>query len=103
MAGSIPSRHLRSSGRFRLLTRRGRSPGRSSPGSPSPMAMSGVGVDYRGGLAGRGRIAERLGDLTTARRAYQDVADDWRHADPELAGYVAEANAGLARVSRKTR
>jgi eukaryotic-like serine/threonine-protein kinase len=55
------------------------------------------------GLAERGRIAERLGDLTTARRAYQHVADDWRHADPELAGYVAEAKAGLARVSGKTR
>jgi eukaryotic-like serine/threonine-protein kinase len=55
------------------------------------------------GLAERGRIAERLGDLATARRDYQHVADDWGHADPELAGYVAEAKAGLARVSRKTR
>ncbi len=55
------------------------------------------------GLEARGRIAERLGDLATARRDYQHVADDWRDADPELAGYVAEAKAGLARVSRKTR
>jgi serine/threonine-protein kinase len=53
------------------------------------------------GLAHRARIAERLGDLATARRAYQHVADAWRHADPELAGYAAEAEAGLARVSRR--
>jgi tetratricopeptide (TPR) repeat protein len=53
------------------------------------------------GLAQRGRIAERLGDLATARRDYQHVADEWRHADPELAGYVAEARAGLARVTRE--
>jgi len=55
------------------------------------------------GLLIRARIAERLGDLPTARRAYRHVADSWRHADPELAKYVAEAQAGLARVSRRTR
>jgi len=55
------------------------------------------------GLLIRARIAERLGDLPTARRAYRHVADSWRHADPELAKYVAEAQAGLARLSRRTR
>jgi len=55
------------------------------------------------GLLIRAKVAERLGDLPTARRAYRHVADSWRHADPELAKYVAEAQAGLARLSRRTR
>ena len=55
------------------------------------------------GLLIRAGIAERLGDLATARRAYRHVADSWRHADPELAGYEAEAEAGIARLSSRTR
>jgi hypothetical protein len=65
-----------------------------------PRLMGGLAVL---GLSYRARIAERLGDLTTARRAYRHVADAWRHADPELAAYAAEAEAGLARVSRRMR
>jgi eukaryotic-like serine/threonine-protein kinase len=47
----------------------------------------------------RGRVAERLGDRKTAAAAYQWVAAIWRHADPELWPYVAEARSGLARVA----
>ena len=47
----------------------------------------------------RGRVAERLGDRTTAAEAYRWVAGIWRHADPELQPYVAQARAGLARLS----
>lgn len=55
------------------------------------------------GLAERARIAERLGDRAIALRDYQHVVDAWRNADPELAGYVAEAKAGLARLTQERR
>ncbi|MEP7326924.1 MAG: hypothetical protein ABI836_13315, partial [Gemmatimonadota bacterium] len=44
------------------------------------------------------RIAERLGDRDRAIRRYQYVIDVWRHADPVLQGYVAEAKKGLERL-----
>ena len=47
----------------------------------------------------RARAAERLGDRERAIREYQYVADIWRHADPELQPYVAEARAGLQRLT----
>jgi predicted Zn-dependent protease len=47
----------------------------------------------------RGRVAERLGKREKAAEAYQYVADVWRHADPELQPYVAEAKQGLARLT----
>jgi serine/threonine-protein kinase len=47
----------------------------------------------------RGRVAERLGKREKAAQAYQYVADVWRHADPELQPYVAEAKQGLARLT----
>jgi serine/threonine-protein kinase len=46
----------------------------------------------------RARVAERLKDFEKARRDYGWVATIWRHADPELQPYVAEARAGLARL-----
>jgi hypothetical protein len=46
----------------------------------------------------RGRLAERLGDREKAAKAYDFVAAVWRHADPELRGYVLEARQGLERV-----
>jgi DNA-binding SARP family transcriptional activator len=46
----------------------------------------------------RARVAERLKDFEKARRDYGWVARIWRHADPELQSYVAEARAGLARL-----
>jgi eukaryotic-like serine/threonine-protein kinase len=49
----------------------------------------------------RARVAERLSDRNTAADAYQWVAAIWRHADPELQPYVAEARAGLARLARE--
>ena len=47
----------------------------------------------------RGRVAERLGDRETAVKAYTYVAVLWRKADPELQPYVAEARAGLQRLT----
>ncbi|MFI5243262.1 MAG: hypothetical protein ACHQRL_09650, partial [Gemmatimonadales bacterium] len=47
----------------------------------------------------RGRVAEKLGDLTRARDAYAFVADIWQHGDPAFQTYVAEARAGLKRLS----
>ncbi len=46
------------------------------------------------------RIAERLGDRTTARRLYQFVLDAWRKADPTLQPYVREAREGVRRLAR---
>lgn len=51
------------------------------------------------GTLERGHLAERLQDPERAMRSYQFVADVWRHADPELQPYVAEARAGLARLT----
>jgi serine/threonine-protein kinase len=50
------------------------------------------------GTLERGRIAERLRDSEGAIKSYQFVVNVWRHADPELQPYVAEARAGLARL-----
>jgi hypothetical protein len=47
----------------------------------------------------RGRLAERLGDRKKAASAYTFVAAVWRHADPELRGYVLEARQGLRRLA----
>ena len=47
----------------------------------------------------RGHVAERLGDRTRALKAYRFVADAWRHPDPELEPYAAQARAGLARLT----
>jgi hypothetical protein len=47
----------------------------------------------------RGHVAERLGDRARALEAYRFVADAWRHPDPELEPYAAEARAGLARLT----
>ena len=47
----------------------------------------------------RGRVAERLGRREVALESYQWVADMWRHADPELQPFVAEARAALARLT----
>jgi tetratricopeptide (TPR) repeat protein len=55
------------------------------------------------GILEAGRVAERLGDREGALRRYQFVADVWRNADPELQPYVAEARAGLRRLSREPR
>ena len=55
------------------------------------------------GTLERGRIAERLGDRAIAIQAYQYVVDVWRHADPELNGYVAEARASLKRLAAERR
>jgi hypothetical protein len=47
----------------------------------------------------RGRLAELDGRTDDARRAYQYVSEVWRAADPELAGFVSRARAGLERLS----
>ena len=51
----------------------------------------------------RGRVNERLGNREVAVDAYQFVADVWRHADPDLQGYVDEAKAGLERLTAEPR
>jgi hypothetical protein len=45
------------------------------------------------------RAAERLGERGRAARGYQFVLDAWRHADPELQPYVAEARRALGRLT----
>ena len=47
----------------------------------------------------RARTEERLGRRSEALRDYGYVTNLWQHADPELQSYVAEARAGLARLS----
>ena len=51
----------------------------------------------------RGRIAERLGDRTTAVRMYRFVVDVWSNPDPELHVPVSEARAALARLTGEPR
>ena len=51
----------------------------------------------------RGRVAERMGDREKTMRSYQFVANVWRHADPELQPYVAEAREGLGRMTGEPR
>ncbi len=51
----------------------------------------------------RGQVNERLGNREVAVDAYQFVADAWRHADPDLQGYVDEAKVGLARLTAEPR
>ena len=46
----------------------------------------------------RARLAERLGKREQAIKAYQFVADAWRHADQELQPYVREARSRRARL-----
>jgi tetratricopeptide (TPR) repeat protein len=50
------------------------------------------------GTLERARIAEGLGERQKAIDSYQFVVDVWRHADPQLQPYVAEARAGLSRL-----
>jgi serine/threonine-protein kinase len=47
----------------------------------------------------RGRVAERLNDRARALDSYRFVTAAWLHADPELQPYVAEARAGLGRLT----
>ncbi len=51
----------------------------------------------------RARIFERVGRREEALRDYAYVAELWRHADPELQPYVAEARAALTRLSGEPR
>ena len=53
--------------------------------------------------AERGRAAERLGDRNRALEAYRYVSGIWRRPDPELETYVAEARAGLTRLTMESR
>jgi eukaryotic-like serine/threonine-protein kinase len=45
-----------------------------------------------------GRMAERDGARNRAAECYRFVSDVWRHADPELQPYIAQARAGFERV-----
>jgi hypothetical protein len=44
-------------------------------------------------------VAERLNDRARALDSYRHVTAAWLHADPELQPYVAEARAGLERLT----
>jgi serine/threonine-protein kinase len=50
-----------------------------------------------------GRVYERLDQKQKAIAAYEFVTAVWRHADPELQPYVAEAKAALQRLGAETR
>ncbi|MBA2459120.1 MAG: hypothetical protein H0V43_09240 [Gemmatimonadales bacterium] len=47
------------------------------------------------------RAAERLGERDRALQGYQFVVDAWRHADPELEPYVAEARQAIVELTRE--
>jgi serine/threonine-protein kinase len=47
----------------------------------------------------RGRVHERLGNRDVARAGYSFVTAAWAHADSALQPFVAEARAGLSRLS----
>jgi hypothetical protein len=51
----------------------------------------------------RGHVYEQVGQPSAAADDYRRVVDIWRHADPELGGYVAEAREALARVTKEPR
>jgi len=51
----------------------------------------------------RARLAERLGERELGITLFQRVVDTWRRADPELQPYVAEARAGLQRLTKEPR
>jgi eukaryotic-like serine/threonine-protein kinase len=51
----------------------------------------------------RGRVAERLGQRYRAIQSYGWVAGMWRNADPELRGYVREAQNARARLTGESR
>ena len=48
----------------------------------------------------RARVADQTNDRETATQGYRFVTEAWRHADPALQPYVAEARAALRRLSR---
>jgi eukaryotic-like serine/threonine-protein kinase len=64
-------------------------------------ALSPISVLAVIGVLEGARAAERLGERRAAIRAYQFVADAWRHADPELQPYVAEARGALERLTQE--
>ena len=55
------------------------------------------------GMLERGRASERRGERAKAIECYKFVVDVWRHADPELQGYVTEAQEALARLAKEER
>jgi len=49
------------------------------------------------------RLSDKVGNRDLAMAAYQDVMNAWRHADPELQPFVAEARAAIARLRGEPR
>jgi serine/threonine-protein kinase len=92
--------------RIKLLAARGRyqdaarrleaTPGLSWPGS----ATSPTRILWE---LERGRVHERLGNRDTARGGYAFVTAAWARADSALQPYVAEARAGLGRLSSESK
>jgi eukaryotic-like serine/threonine-protein kinase len=83
----------------RLLAAQGRN--REAGNVLERWAWSGDGAFFGIGMLERGRVAERLDDRQKAIESYQFVVDLWRHADPELQPYVAEARNALARLTQE--
>jgi hypothetical protein len=50
----------------------------------------------------RARLAERLGEGPRAIEGYRYVMGMWRHADPELQPFVAEAREALGRLTAES-
>jgi hypothetical protein len=51
----------------------------------------------------RGRVHEQLGNSDSAQTGYAFVITAWARADSALQPYVAEARAGLRRVSGESK
>jgi hypothetical protein len=92
--------------RIKLLSARGRYQDAAQRLAATP------GVDWPGIQASpvrvlweleRGRVHERLGNRDTARTAYAFVTAVWARADSTLQPYVAEARAGLSRLSGESK
>ena len=61
------------------------------------------GTSFALGRLERGRVAERLGERDKAIKSYSYVVAAWRNADSVLQPYVAEARAGLQRLTTEPR
>jgi serine/threonine-protein kinase len=84
----------------RLLLQSARREDRKVLAATEPFAFFPMATDVTGKLE-KARAAERLGKRDEATRHYRFVADAWRHSDPELQPYVAEARGALERLTRE--
>ena len=86
--------------RARLLAARGRERDALVVLERRPAPFAALAVEGIWALE-RGRIAARLGDRAQALTAFRFVTEVWRHADPELQGFVDEAKRGVEEMSAR--